>query len=371
MANPEKSTRIFHANSVDQDEISPSYSIRRTRRTRRGSVAACELIYTENLWAASNNTLVGSKALSKWQSAKHWVIVTDDAHRGSATHMLGGCEAIAQADSDMVMVKPNLLSKTLLNLSPEESIVVLLAVENFVIPECVRQFDTWFTTCESNDKETSQVNLLWLPHDRAMQTLPADTELDSLPWASMTTVCDLSKLTNNPAQIKSSLVTMLRSAVFIDAQFAHWLEGNLSAMSEINEELHRQAIMRTANAMFTMKRRRSDEPNIPMSFTHTAALLYTTRVDNNTPQWQIQARQLMLDVQYAVETNGFSFSAAERIQRIMTSLQLIDAAKDASIVNAEVSDPTQGFEAFLVLDDIGNAIISQELDVVAWKKVTR
>ena len=131
------------------------------------------------------------------------------------------------------------------------------------------------------------------------RTLPAHLELEALPWRSYTVLCDLANLPTTDDAVKESMLTMLRAAIFIDAQFMYWLEGNLSAMAEIDEELHQKAIMRAATSIFTVKRRRSDEPAVPMAFTDTPALRYSKPNNEETPAWQVQARQLYLDVMYA------------------------------------------------------------------------
>jgi len=215
------------------------------------------------------------------------------------------------------------------------------------------------------------VHLLWLPHDRASQTFPARSDLETLPWASMTVVCDLSKLhITEPDSVKESMMTMLRAAVFIDPQFGHWLEGNLSALSDVDIELHKKAVMKTANTLFTVKRRRSDEPDIPMAFTGTAALRHTSPASELIPAWKVQARQLMLDIRYAVASDAIEMSSVQRIERIMTSLGLIEAANDADLLDVQDPEADIDSEPFLIINDLGTATFTRHFGSAAWRRAS-
>jgi len=84
MASPAHQSDRYHQNSVEQDEISPSITIRRSRRMRTGQTAGASLVYTEQLWAPTNNTLVGCTEYAAWQTSAQWLIITDAAHQGEA-----------------------------------------------------------------------------------------------------------------------------------------------------------------------------------------------------------------------------------------------------------------------------------------------
>jgi len=267
MARPNPNIHSFDDEAIADDAISPSVTIQRNRRLRTGMTAYTDLVYTEHLWAAANNTLAGCKEASAWRDAKHWLLVTDTGHRGEATAMLTGCESLAGPDASLAMIDAKRIPETLLETPATDATVVVLALEQINLLEAVKQLDVWMQTAETNDTQTVDVHLIWLPDARAEHTLAANDRLESLPSASLTTVCDLEKLSHTNADgFKESLSIMLRAALFIDAQFLHWIEGNLSALSEPDIERHKKAIMRAAHSIFTVKRNRSDEPELPMAF---------------------------------------------------------------------------------------------------------
>ena len=358
--------KIFNESSVEQDEISPSISIRRIRQLIDGSPRPCDLVYTENAWAAINNTLAGCAAFNEWQQAEQWILVTDEAYRGDAAVLLKGCESLASADASVVMIKPSHLSDTLRSSHSNTSSVVVLAVSADSVQNCVTQASASLKPNDYTDRDGAQTHLLWFPHDRAAQTQPINTALEALDWGTVTIICDLAKLSLKAESINESLVTMLRAAVFIDAQFLHWIEGNLSALADCDEELHRKAIMRAANALFTIKRRRSEEPAIPMAFTDTPANLFTRSASEQTPTWQVKAQQLLVDVRYAIAAGALSPTAAERILRVMTSLQLLNTEEDAAILVSDKSLPNFAPKPFLLLKDFGSAHFTREFDQSAW-----
>lgn len=370
MSNSAQPIHRFHEASVQEEEISPSVRIQRRWRTRHRGTRAGELVYTENLWAAINNTLAGCIEFRAWQNATQWVLVTD-GQRGEGAAMLGGCEAIAAPNADVHMVDTNSVADTLADLATAKPTVFVLAIESNSIATFAETVDEWLQQTLTTNPDTVPMHLLWLPSDRAAQSFPIHTQLESLCWESLTVACDLSTFSTDENELKASLATMLRAAVFIDPQFAHWLEGNLSAMAELDEEVHRRAIMRTANTLFTMKRRRGEEPDVPMPFTDTAALRYSVAADPTAPAWKIQTRQLMLDIAYASHTKALSDSAVERVKRMMNALNLLEAAADTTLVNCDDPDPNAFHHTVLVLTDIGNAQFSQDFDLAAWHQANR
>lgn len=363
--------KIFNQHSVEQDEVSPSITLRRVRLLSNGAPDTCDLVYTENLWAAINNTLAGCAEFSAWQQAQQWIVVTDEANRGDATTLLEGCECLADSAASVEMVDCSGFSSALQTLQPNTPTVVVLALSTASIEDVALQADTWHKANDFSESNRSALHLLWLPHERATQTQPVNVALEALSWASVTVVCDLAKLSNEKKLLNESLVTMLRAAVFIDAQFLHWIEGNLSALANGDEELHRKAIMRTANALFMVKRRRSEEPAIPMAFSDTVALRYSHAVSAKTPVWQVRARQLLLDIRYAIATEALAPSAAERMLRVMTSLQLITAAEDTSLIVSD--EPLSAFvdRPFLLLEDFGSAHVTREFAAEAWHEAIK
>ncbi len=368
MQRPAQSQEMFHEGSVDADEISPSITIRRNRKVRSGGNFACDLVYTTELWAPINNSLVGCTEFEAWQSAKQWIIISDDSYNGLTSSMLQGCEALTTDSTDVLLVKPNRLVETLLPMDSSEHTVVVLAVDRASIEMCTKQLDVWMQTSATNESVMSNIHLLWLPTSCAEQTMPANVALEALPWCSYTVLCDMANLPLSEHAIKESQLVMLRAAVFIDAQFVYWLEGNLSAMAEADEQLLLKAIMRAAHTIFTVKRRRSDEPSIPMAFTDTAALHHTQAVSDEFPHWQVQARQLYLDVMYAQATDKLASSEVDRIKRIMEALDLLNAASDPSVVQTIDCEAGAITEPFVLLNELGTAVYSSEFSACAWKK---
>jgi len=363
-----QSQEMFHKGSVETDEISPSITIRRTRRVQGGKHAVCDLVFTEQLWAPINNTLAGCSENEAWQSAKQWIIVTDESYNGLASSMLQGCEVMSSEGSDVLLVTPKRLTETLLSMSASSPTVIVLAVDRDAIDFCTKQFDVWMQTCSSPQSKTSELHMLWLPTSRAEQTLPAHSQLEALPWSSYSVLCDLSNLPTTDDAIRESILIMLRTAVFIDAQFMYWMEGNLSAMAETDESLHHTAMMRAAQTIFTVKRRRSNEPAIPMAFTDTAALRNTTPANDETPRWEVLARQLYLDVLYAHAAQCLADSEVERINRVMDSLGILTAAKNTQVVTPNLENNPDNAEPFVVLKELGAAIYAGEFEQAAWAK---
>ena len=239
------------------------------------------------------------------------------------------------------------------------------------VESCATQAKAWHQARDTAESEHSLVHLLWLPHDRAAQTEPVNSSLEALAWASVTIACDLAKLSLEEARVNESLVTMLRTAIFIDAQFLYWIEGNLSALAEVDEDSHARAIMRTANALFTVKRRRSEEPDIPMALTDTVALRYSRAASPQTPGWQVKAWQLLMDVRYAIAAGAMDPSAGERIERVMTSLDLMAAAEQNNSVI--IDEPKSAFmdRPCLILKDYGNAHETRQIVAEAWRTATQ
>ena len=366
MERKSSALNMFNESVVEHDEVSPSITLNRSRRLRNGPSDSFELVYTEEVWAAINNTLAGCAEFNAWQQAQQWILVTDHAYQGDAAALLKGCEALAKADASVLMIDSARLPNTLLNLKQDTRAVLVLAVSASSVEECASQADNWHVANGFSGANASQVHLLWLPHDRTAQSEPVSHSLEELAWASLTIVCDLAKLSSDKDLINESIVTMLRAAVYIDAQFLHWIEGNLTALADGDDQLHRKAIMRAANAIFAVKRRRSEEPSLPMAFTDTAALRCTHVKNGMAPNWQVKACQLLLDIRYSIAANELDTSAADRILRVMDSLNLISAAQD---VNAVVtSEPMDAFvdKPFLILKDFGNAQITREFITTAW-----
>jgi len=358
--------KIFAEQTGHNDEISPSVNIRRVRQLGDRSSDTCDLVYTEGVWAAINNTLAGCSKFGDWQQAERWILVTDDVCPEEATTMLGGCENLANAAATVMMVDSRGFSDALQALNPNTHAVVALAVSSDSLKKCAVQANKFFES--STESNTSQLHLLWFPNDRAAQTVPVDFYLESLAWTSLTIVCDLAKLSKKKEHTHDSLIMMLRVAVFIDAQFLHWIEGNLSALADHDEELHRKAIMRSAHTLFTKKQRRSEEPVLPTAFTDTVALRYTRAASEQTPNWQVKARQLLLDIRYAIAAGALTPSAEERIHRVMASLNLLAAAKDASTLISEEPVSTFVDESFLLLTDFGSARSTKEFVTKAWQE---
>jgi len=366
-----QSQEMFHESSVEADEISPSITIRRARRVESGRRVACDLVYTEQLWAPINNTLAGCSEFEAWQAVKQWIIVTDEGYNGLASAMLQGCEAISSNDANVLLVTPKRLIETLQSMSASIPTVVVLAVDKSAIDFCTEQFDAWMQTSVGTQSTTSEVHLLWLPTSRSEQTIPAHIELEALPWSSYSILCDLANLPSTDDAIKESILIMLRAAVFIDAQFMYWMEGNLSAMAETDEDLHHTAIMRAAKTIFTVKRHRSDEPAIPMSFSSTAALRNTSPANEETPRWEVLARQLYLDVLYAQASDSLADSEVVRIERVMDSLGILSAAQNKLSVMSNVEDNPEYAEPFVVLKELGTSVYANEFVYEAWEKANQ
>lgn len=370
MQQSAQSQEMFHDGSVEADEISPSITIRRTRRVRSGANSIFDLIYTENLWSPINNTLAGCTEFDAWQSAKQWVIVTDESYNGLASAMLEGCEALSGSNTNVLLVTPRRLAETLQSMNANTPTVIVLAVGAGVIDSCTTQFDEWLQTCTGEEATSSKIHMLWLPTSRTGQTLPAHDSLEALPWCSYTILCDMANLPTGDT-LKESILIMLRAAIFIDAQFMYWLEGNLSAMSEADEDLHLNAIMRSASTIFTVKRRRSDEPALPLAFTDTAALRHTTAADEQTTPWHVQARQLMLDVLYAQASEKLADTEVDRVKRVMESLDVLDAALDSSVVHQIPLDAAGANDPFVLLRELGTAEYASEFLPKAWEKANQ
>ncbi len=371
MAKRLQTAQRFHNSTVKHDEISPSVRIRRSWRRQHSGTQLAELVYTEALWAAANNTLVGCLEFSAWQNATQWVLVTDEGQRGDGASMLGGCEAIAGPEANILMLDVSAIEPTLAQLPLDENTMFVLAIESSSIPMFAAQMYAWLQKAANNRVGGTPAHLLWLPKGRAAQTFPIHTQLESLPWKSLTIACDFATFSDADDELKASLMTMLRAAVFIDPQFAHWLEGNLTALAEQEHVVHQKAIMRTANTLFTEKRRRSQEPNIPMPYTDSPAVQFSTASSLTTPEWKLAARQLMLDIGYATHAKCLNSSAMERIKRIMQALDLMGAAEDASLVTCADPDPEAHETAVLVLTDFGNAQILHDFDLGAWHSANR
>jgi len=368
MQRPAHYQEMFYETPADAEEISPSITIRRMRRVKGGGSAACDVVYTENLWEPINNTLASRPEFEAWQAATQWVIVTDESYNGLASFMLQGCEVISSDATNVLLVTPKRLTETLMSMDANIATVLVLAVEDRIIDFCTKQLDVWMQTGSSNISDTSKLHMLWLPTSRSEQTLPVHTALEALHWCSYTILCDLAYLPPTEDDVKASLLTMLRTAIFIDAQFIYWLEGNLTAMAETNEQLHQSAVMRAANIIFTLKRHRNNEPSIPMAFTDSVALHRTQVANQNTPNWQVQARQLWLDVRYSQAIGNLAQGDVDRVERVMISLDLMSAAQNSTLLNPVTTNAQETSKPFVIIQELGKGISTTEFIAEAWEQ---
>lgn len=366
-----QSYEMFHRGSVDADEISPSITIRRTRSVNGSGNVACDLVYTEQLWSPINNTLVGCTEFEEWQQAEQWIIVTDESYNGLSSAMLQGCDALSAEHANVVLVDSKQLTQLLSSMNASTPTVLILATDKKAIDFCTKQFDAWMQSSAINQDTYPEMHMLWLPTSRAEQSLPVHIALEALPWRSFTILCDLAHLPTTDEAVKESMLTMLRAAIYVDAQFMFWLEGNLSAMAEPDESLHQKAIMRAARSIFAVKRRRSDEPAIPMAFTDTPALRYSQPNNEETPKWQVQARQLYLDILYAQATDNLADADADRIKRVLDTLGLLNSAEDKLLVTSIMQERPASAEPFVLLSELGKAIYTSELTHKAWETANK
>ena len=108
-----------------------------------------------------------------------------------------------------------------------------------------------------------------------------------------------------------------------------------------------------------------------MAFTDTPALRYSKPNNEETPAWQVQARQLYLDVMYAQAAGNLADADVDRIKRVLDTMGLLAAAEDKLLVTSILLEQPASAEPFVLLNELGKAIYTSELTHKAWETANK